>query len=317
MTLAEKKAQFEASCPQMESSILTFKGVDGYDVYNCSIPFVWGGKEYMYGRVERRNEWARSWVRLFEKTGPDEYMLKAGSMIYPLEDPYISKIGDELVMGGTHVRYRSGKIDTFYGYFYRGTDLEDMYYFTTGPDYMKDIRLVPLKEGIGVFSRPRNGEIEARYGSASVIGFTVIPDLDHLTSDVIAGARVIPGLFGDKEWGGCNQCYLLDTGLIGIIAHKSYQDQNKEVGALSVYMNTSFVFDPKANKVVDEKILATRSCYPDAPAKRPELTDCTFTSGIVMRPDGKADLYAGLGDTSEGRIVIEDPFQGFGKIVGA
>ena len=43
-----------------ESSKLKFAGVDGYDVYNCSIPFLHQGKKYIFGRVEKRNEWAES-----------------------------------------------------------------------------------------------------------------------------------------------------------------------------------------------------------------------------------------------------------------
>jgi len=316
MTLAEKKTAFERQRPAAENALLSFKGISGFDVYNCSVPFTWEGRRFIYGRVERRSDWARSWTRLFEETGPDEYTLVRDSMIYQLEDPFVTVIGGELVLGGTHVRYSRNHYTTYYAYFYRGTNLEDLRYFTTGPDQMKDIRLVEVPGGIGVFSRPRNKEVEERYGSAAVIGYTVIPSLDSLDEDVIAGAQVIPGLFGEGEWGGCNQCYLLDSGLIGVIGHKSYQAAAPDGGALSVYMNVSFVFDSGAHRVLDEKIIATRSSYPAAPAKRPDLVDCTFTSGIVTRADGKADLYGGLGDTSEGRVVIDDPFAGYGKIVG-
>jgi len=72
----------------------------------------------------------------------------------------------------------------------------------------------------------------------------------------------------------------------------------------------------KTGKCLDEKIIATRPSYPAGPAKVPSLIDCTFTSGIVMHEDGKADLYGGLGDTMEGRIIIDNPFEGFGKIMG-
>ena len=48
--------------------------------------------------------------------------------------------------------------------------------------------------------------------------------------------------------------------------------------------------------------------------KVPTLKDCAFTSGIVMRKDGKADLYSGIGDCQEGRIVIDYPFAGYGRI---
>ena len=314
MTFAEKKMQFDQNNPVKESVLVSFKGVEGFDVYNSSIPFAWGGKRYIYGRVERREEWARSWVRLFEETGPDEFTLVKDSMIYQLEDPYISQIGDELVMGGTHVRYRSGEIDTLYGYFYKGTDLEDLWYFTTGPDMMKDIRLVQLNDGIGVFSRPRNAHIEKEHGSASIVGFTVIPEINALSADVIDSARKIEGMFGKGEWGGCNQCYRLDSGLIGIIGHKSYVEVVPGGEDLSVYVNVSFVFDPKSHKLLDEKIIATRKSFPQGPAKKPNLTDCVFASGIVMRPDGKADLYSGLGDIFVGRAVIANPFEGYGNV---
>jgi len=307
MTLMERKTAFEYGRWTAESALLRFKGIDGFDVYNCSTPFSWQGGRYIYGRVEKRRDWARSWTRLFVETGPDEFTLVRDSMIYPLEDPFVTIIGAELVLGGTHVRMSRGGVDTYYGYFYRGTDLDDLRYFTTGPDHMKDIRLVALpRGGVGVFSRPRGADIARRYGSAAVVGFTVIPDLDHLDATVVAGARVIPGLFGEGEWGGCNQCFALDTGRIGVVGHKSYIAPGDP--PLQVYVNTAFVFDPESGTVLDDRILATRSSYPAAAAKKPELVDCAFTSGIVRRGDGTADLYSGLGDAAEGRVVIDDPF---------
>lgn len=311
MSIREQKALFEQQKQGKvyESRKLTFHGVEAFDVYNCSVPFEWNGKTYMYGRVEYRDEWARSWSRLFEKTGEDDYTLVPDNMIYQLEDPFISIVQGELVLGGTHVRKRSGEIDTYYGYFYRGTDINNMYYFTTGPDYMKDIRLLDLKDGrIGVFSRPRNEEVEKKYGSAAMIGFAVINSLDELTDEVILNAKPIEGIFDKGEWGGCNQPILLENGKIGIIGHQSFTDENVNGVDLAVYVNTAFEFDPETFEVTHNRIIATRSCYPEGPAKKPELIDCTFTSGIVMREDGKADLYGGIGDVEEGRIVIDYPF---------
>ncbi|MFS0821499.1 DUF1861 family protein [Bacillus sp. 1P02SD] len=316
MTLAEKREQFEKTKNVYESAKLTFIGVDGFDVYNTSIPFSYKDKTYLFGRVEKRDEWARSWVRLFENTGQDEWTLVRDSMIYQLEDPYIAFINHELVMGGTHVRYKQGEIDTFFAYFYKGTELDNLYYFTTGPEYMKDIRLVQLENNqIGVFSRPRSEEIRQKYGSESIVGFTTINHLSELTAEVIENAPIIEGLFGKDEWGGCNQCYLLSSGNIGVIGHKCYNQLADDGEELKVYMNVSFVFDPKTHQVLDEKIIGTRSCYPDGPAKLPNLIDCAFTSGITVRPDGKVDLYSGIGDTEEGRITIDNPFEGYGDIV--
>lgn len=313
MDLRERKYQFEQNATIYESATLTFLGVDGYDVYNPSIPFTHNGKQYIFGRVERRNEWARSVVRLFENTGKDTWSLVTDAPWYQLEDPYIAVIGNELVMGGTHVRYNAGKIETLYGYFYKGTDVKDLYYFTTGPDYMKDIRLVALKDGrVGVFSRPRSEEIKQKYGCESLIGFTVVDSLADLSSEVIANAPYLENFFQDGEWGGCNQVYLLESGKLGCIGHKCYLDEEK---GQSVYFNIAFVFDPETKEVSEEKIIGTRGSYPEGPAKKPNLQDCAFTSGIVMREDGKVDLYSGIGDCESGRIVIDYPFASQGAIV--
>lgn len=311
MAIQEEKRIFELERKNRiyESVKLVFHGTEGYDVYNCSIPFIWQGKEYIYGRVEKREQWARSWVRLFEKTGTDDYTLVKDHMIYQLEDPYVSVIQGELTLGGTHVRKRCGEIDTYYGYFYRGDNLHDLVYFTTGPDYMKDIRLVDLQDGrIGVFSRPRSEEIEKKYGSSAMIGFAVIDSLDGLTDAVIFGAAPIPGIFDKGEWGGCNQAYLLQNGTVGVIGHQSYSQPVAGAEALSVYVNVAFEFDPETFAVSGRKIIGTRACYPEGPSKVPGLIDCTFTSGIVMREDGRVDLYGGMSDTEEGRITIDYPF---------
>lgn len=316
MNLIEERQKFESEKNIYEGAILTFHGVDGYDVYNSSIPFCWRGKQYIYGRVERRSEWARSWVRLFENTGKDEWTLVSNSMIYQLEDPYVSAVGNTVVLGGSHVRKSVGVMETYYGYFYKGTDIEDLYYFTTGPDYMKDIRIVELSDGrIGVFSRPRNEEIRKKFGSESLVGFTIIEELDQLTATVIESAEYLPGLFAKDEWGGSNQAYLLDSGLIGVIGHKCYNLPCAEGDtAPQVYMNISFVVDPAKQELDNLKIIGTRPCYPEGPSKMPHLAEVAFSSGIVAREDGRVDLYSGLNDCQVGRIVIDNPFEGYGNI---
>ncbi len=316
IALPERRAAFEAAKCIYGCATLSFHGVPGFDVYNASIPFDWQGNRYIFGRVERRAEWARSWVRLFAESGKDAWTLVPDSMVYQMEDPYVAWVGEELVLGGTHVRYTAGRVDTYYGYFYRGTDLHDLCYFTTGPDYMKDIRLVQLADGrLGVFSRPRSAEIKRRFGSESQIGFTVIDSLGGLTGEVIAAAPYIDGLFGRGEWGGCNQAYLLEDGLLGVIGHMSYLEATRAAQPNQVYMNIAFVFDPATHAVQDLQIIGTRPCYPDGPSKKPHLCDCAFTAGIVMRPDGQADLYSGIGDCQVGRLVIDYPFAAHGAIV--
>lgn len=192
--------------------------------------------------------------------------------------------------------------------FYKGTNLFNLYYFTTGPQQMKDIRYVQLPDGkLGVFSRPRGEEIRKKYGSEAVIGFTVLNSINELDADVVEQATAIEGVFGRDEWGGCNQCLLLENGKIGVIGHGCYNEFDGTINQL-VYTNIAFVFDPETFQVSDLKMIGTRKSYPTGEGKKPNLADCAFTSGIVKRDDGRYDLYSGVGDTAEGRVIIENPF---------
>lgn len=316
--LQQEKERFERTHPPQESALLEFEGVDGYDVYNCSTPFYMAGKWLMYGRVERRAEWSRSRTFLFESIGQDRWRRLPGSSVYPLEDPYVTCIGGELVLGGVHVLKGREIPATYYNYFYRGQDPNDLYYFETGPADMKDIRLVELPQGrIGVFSRPRGDGIMEKYGCFSMMGYTQIDSLDELDARVIEEAPYIPDVFGKGEWGGANQVHYLDSGLIGIIGHQCYhgpRDAGMEKEQ-EVYVNVAFIFDPSAHRMIDRRILACRSVYPPYPSKRAHISDCVFTGGIVARPDGLYDLYTGVGDTREGRTVIPYPYEGYGHIV--
>ncbi|KAK7194574.1 hypothetical protein NESM_000375200 [Novymonas esmeraldas] len=303
----EAKKEFEANKRVYESVLLTFKGVEGYDVYNCSVPFHYKGKLHIYGRVEPRDEWASSYVRLFEETGKDEFTAVPNGMTWFLEDPYVSKVKGEAVFGGTRVRKTSGRVFNYYCDFFRG-GIEQNLYFATGPDNMKDIRCVELANGrIGVFSRPKTDVF-------ACIGFTVIDDLSELTQKLVNEAEPL-NVLHSGAWGGVNQAYLLSSGKIGCIAHYSYNGKDDKDRPTSVYLNYSFVLDPDTRQTELERIIGTRSCYPDYPIKAEKLIDCAFSTGIVMREDGKCDLYSGLGDTCEGRITIDYPFEGCGSLV--
>lgn len=314
MNTERLKKEFDLSCGEhvYEKALLTFNGVDGYDVYNPSIPFRIGGEEYMFGRVEKRQLWASSVTRLFIKTGDDEWTLHKYAQSYPLEDPFIALIKGELILGGTHVKKYAGVAAGYSCYFYRGLPDAPLY-FTSGPDGMKDIRLLDMKNGkIGVFSRPRRA---FDTGEHSQVGFVLIDDISELVPDVVENAPYIKGLFGVGEWGGANQAYLLESGKVGVIGHTAFSQKRRDGITYQVYCTTAFVIDPLTRELLDNKLIATAACYPDCPPKRPQLADCVFTSGIVRRPDGRCDLYGGVRDTFSGRVVIDYPFEGFGGIV--
>lgn len=308
MGIREQREQFEKNGKIYEKSVLCFRGVEGYDVYNTSVPFGYQGKTYLFGRVERRGEWARSVVRLFEWKGEDLWESVPDTMIYQLEDPFVMEWKGELVMGGTRVDYSKGELSGFCGVFYKGKNPFELYYYTTGPKNMKDIRMVELADGrLGVFSRPRGEHIRQTYGSEAVIGFTILDDISQLDDRVLEEAAVIEGVFDKDEWGGCNQCLLLADGRIGVIGHRCCFEIQNDV-LQQVYLNISFIFDPSTCQISNQRVIAERKSYPYREAKRQDLQDCAFTSGIVRRKDGRFDLYSGIGDTAEGRVVIENPF---------
>ena len=155
---------------------------------------------------------------------------------------------------------------------------------------MKDIRLVQLADGkIGLFSRP------------GYVGYTVVNSLDEITSDLIKNAPPIDGFIGEGQNGSVNQAYLLDSGLVGIIGHLAYRAKTTKKQAFFCRFTPIFprFSGPEEQRSFpDYKVIGTRPCYPDFPPKLPRLADCTFTSGIVMRDDGKVDLYGGMGRQS-------------------
>ncbi|KAK7194575.1 hypothetical protein NESM_000375300 [Novymonas esmeraldas] len=306
-TFKEMRVAFEASKKVYDSALLTFKGVEGLDVYNCSVPFQYKGRYHLFGRVEPREKWVESRVRLFEETGKDEYTVVPDQFTYQLEDPFVSKVQSEMFFGGTQVIKSGGNVTGYFCDFYRGTP-EVLTHYTTGPDRMKDIRIVQLANGtVGIFSHHKTE-------SSCLTGFIAVNSLSDITREVIIAAEPIDHTPFLDAWGGVNQAYLLSSGMVGCISHHGYLDKDADGGQLNVYCITSFVYDPATNDTHAFQLIGTKGCFPDCPAKAPRVADCAFVSGIVMREDGKCDLYSGLGDTCEGRITIDNPFEGYGTI---
>lgn len=291
-----------------DKALLEFE-MDGYDVYNCSLPFEYEGKTYVWGRVEKREEWATSVTMLFEKSPNGKFVRTPNVEALPLEDPFMTMIHGEYVLGGSHVVKEKGKIKTYYVYFYRGVTPFNLKYFTTGPDYMKDIRLVELEGGkIGVFSRPKNQEIIDTYGTVSQIGFTCIDSLDDLDAEVIENAPYIPEIFAPKEWGGVNQAISLGDGKIGLIGHQSY-NWYEDGQEYPVYVNTAIVYDYVRKQISEKKVIGVREDYPHTESKLKALCKCAFTTGILFTDGETVELYSGLSDVGQGVIVIPNPFQ--------
>lgn len=309
MNIKDLKLDYERKTPKKEGQLLRFEGVQGRDVYNCSVPFEQNGKLYVLGRVEKRSEWANSTCYLFEQKADGVWYKVPEFDALPIEDPFYTEINGESVVIGTHVLKECGKVKTYYGYFYRGKDIFNLKYFTTGPSYMKDIRLVQLPEGrVGIFSRPRSEEIKKKYGSESRVGYTVVSALDDITADIIQNANYIENFFEIDEWGGVNQAFYLAKHLIGVIGHQCYADKLDCGGDKAVYINTAYVVDVVLKTVKQKQIIATRRDYPEYPSKTAGLTDCAFTSGVSDIVNPRVKLYSGLSDSAQGVVEIDNPF---------
>jgi hypothetical protein len=283
---------------------LLFTGIGDKDVYNITAPFEDEGELVIAGRTESRDS-EHSCVYFFvERNG--EWVPRENSPVLELQDPFFTKIAGELVLGGVQIFPHPTKEGAL-GWrtvFYKGQSINSLKEFAKGPDGMKDLRLVELKDGsIGVLTRPQGDK-----GGRGKIGWTRISSLDELTIDVINDAPLIEGQFMDEQWGGANEPHLLANGLVGVLGHIASFDQEGN----RHYYPMAFALDPDTAEVSDITLICARKYFLPGPAKRPDLVDVVFSGGLVRNIDeGKAVLYAGISDAEAQRITIDDPFLGY------
>lgn len=304
---AAMQCEFTAHRRVTGAQIEKFFGVDGYDVYNPSVPFVWEGKEYIAGRVEKRDS-EHAEVRFFERT-EGGWTPAEGTQRLALQDPFVTFVDGKLVLGGVRVTFpeKAGDPTLWCTDFYIGSPFR-LERFATGPAQMKDVRLVQLKNGkIALVSRPQGASME-KYGCISKVGFAVIDSLDEFNAEVIENAPYLEKMFCDDEWGGCNQLIELKNGKVGVIGHKAYRTYAEDGSQQLHYYGIAFAVDPETREFTQNKIIISSDCFPSAASKRPDLADVTFTSGIVRRKDGTAHVYTGLKDANVASAIIPDPF---------
>lgn len=280
---------------------LVFHGVDGYDVYNITAPFKVKGTTYIAGRVEKRDS-ELSEIVFFKQVDLVNYQVDETINRLNLQDPYITIINDELVIGGTEVFdhpdmpgelwYKAVK--------YRGFDLNNLTRFFEGPCGMKDIRIVELKDSrILVFTRPQ-GEI----GGRGQIGWLIVDSLDEISKIDLLKAPLL-NTFIPQEWGGANELHILNETEIGVLSHiaKFDDDGNRH------YYATTFIFDIVTHVATDFRIIATRDDLTQGDAKRQDLWDVVFSGGMIHH-NQLCHLYLGAGDCEAHYVEIENPFLG-------
>ncbi|WP_373228572.1 DUF1861 family protein [Cohnella sp.] len=293
--------KFKESRVALLGEKLTFSGIGDRDVYNITAPFTDDGERVIAGRVESRDT-ERSEIHFFIRRD-GVWVPREGAPRLSLQDPFFTKIKGELVLGGVEVffdPYDSQHIVSWRTLFYRGGRINDLKLFAAGPMNMKDIRLIELPNGrIGVFTRPFGVA-----GATAVIGYTQIQSLDHLNEEALLGADLFLDQFLPSEWGGANEVHLLSNGLVGVLGHIAYYDEQRN----RHYHSMTFAYDPYTGIKTPIKIIATRDLFPEGPSKKNDLADVIFSGGLQRLGDGLAVLYAGVSDAEAHRIVIPDPF---------
>lgn len=278
---------------------LNFEGVGNCDVYNPTAVFEYGKERMICARVEKR-ESEQSEAVFFKETAPDYFVPAPEFQRYQLQDPFLTKLAGGYLFGGTEIfpdPDHPGALG-WHTRFYFGKTLETLADLAVGPDGMKDIRLVELKDHrIGVFTRPQGEK-----GGRGKIGFTILKKLEELTKERLESAPLLP-LFGDEEWGGVNEPVLLEDGRIGVLGHIAKFSE----GDVRHYYCMSFLFDPETRQITGWKVIAERADFLEGPYKRPDLIDVLFSGGLV-REEKFALLYVGVSDCEVQRIQIADPF---------
>lgn len=283
-------------------------------IYNITKPIYRDDRKFLIGRVEPLNS-TNSKVMFFEQYN-NVWRLVDEAPVLGLEDPfYIEEVQGYHIVGGVHVFntvYQEEPCYETYFYRYKKTLLELFDKkgkvfppFAKGPERMKDIRLIDLKNGkIGVFTRPQGNS-----AGLGKIGYVEIDNLDQL-GEAIPKARIIENLFHSDEWGGVNELHLLSGGKIGVLGHIAHFDGN-----VRHYYAMAFIFNPKTHKHSHMEILTTADDFPPLEPKTETLGKVVFSGGLQRCGDGTAYLYVGVGDRKAGKIKIKDPFALAEKVV--
>ncbi|WP_446897513.1 DUF1861 family protein [Clostridium sp. LBM24168] len=276
-----------------------FIGIFNKDIYNITAPFINRGRVVIAGRVESKmgND---SMVSFFEKY-QDAWCHIIESPVMNLEDPFFTKIGDDMIVGGVEV---FKDINNPYNLIwrtiiYKGKDIFHLKLFFVGPDGMKDLRITELKDGsIGVLTRPQGAR-----GGKGKIGFIKIKRLNDLSIGVIEDAPILNDFFSDEEWGGINSIYPIDENNIGLLGHIAKIDET----GMKHYYSMTFVLDINSMTYKDVCIIAERKDFLPGPSKDKMLYDVVFGGGLIFHGK-KAVLYAGISDIEAQTIEIDNPF---------
>jgi hypothetical protein len=202
-----------------------------------------------------------------------------------LQDPFVVKLGRELVVGGVHVTPQADGTMKWRTDFYRGADLSHMALFLQGPDQMKDIRLAPMPDGrVLVLTRPQGGA-----AGLGKLGLLIVPNLEALTAQQIAAAPLLQGNIADNNWGGANQILKVDGNQALVLGHLARHKADQTLQYTAMVMT----IDLKLQAITSAEMIATRADFQPGDAKRPDLEDVIFSGGYEANT---RRIYVGTSD---------------------
>jgi len=284
---------------------LFFNGVGNKDVYNITSPFRINGIDHIAGRVESRESETDSKTMFFVRENGDQgsknYILDKNAQILDLQDPFFCATNDEIVLGGVELFFDKGKLN-YRTRFYKGPDLSRLESFACGPDGMKDIRLISIRDEICIFTRPQ-GPI----GGRGRIGFMTIGSIDYLPrlkAEQYLSAPLLNNEIDREAWLGANQILLLKNGTLGVLGHIAHFSE----GSKKNYYPIAFQFNAQTKKASKMEVIARAQDLPGGNPKRKELANVLYPGGLARLGNGEAKLYAGARDSEAYEITIKDPF---------
>jgi hypothetical protein len=289
------KYRKEKSKAQAEK--LTFIGVEGYDVYNISAPFILKQQLVLAGRIEQRDS-EHSRVGLFSLNEKQEWKLLDDAISLELQDPFVTIINQQVILGGVEVDFEDGKILRWRTVFYnlKNRSIADLVF--AGPWGMKDLRLKQLNDGrILILTRPQGDK-----AGLGKIGCTVINNMSALSTEVIEAAPLLKNQFIDEEWGGANEIHVVG-GKICVLGHIGSKDKEKNLH----YRALAFEINEELTKIYNPRIIAERADFLEGATKRSDLVDVVFSGGLILG-GSQAILYAGTSDAEAQKLVIPNPF---------
>ena len=308
--------------------ILQVDGLGDKLGYNPSMPFTEGYTRLMYVRVESISA---DWFNLlvdppgtydprsvaFREHAGGTWAPGFGPAFEGMEDPFVTTIGDEIVLGGVVIDFSTARriadpieltapshfdytkaTPTVTTVFYRGRSLHELRLFATIRG-MKDVRLAETSNRrVVVATRPQGGP-----AGLGRIGLATIDSLDDLDQSVVDSATLVTNDVAEDVKMGPNELHALDNGAVGVIAHAAYRAPDGDLSYAAVAFRVDRDLSPSPVQVI-----ATRDDWPAAEVKRSQVADVVFPSGIARHPDGTATLIGGLSDGAIGTLEIPDPF---------